>query len=148
MIVYTKQRTGDFMRDFLNRIFEFMRDRYGHDQLNTALLVFTALVYFINLFARTSWLFILAVIPLILYIYRAMSRNINRRLYENRIFLEIWGKVTAFFKRQYMKIKDFKTHRYVRCPYCKAHLRLKKRTGIHTIHCPKCNSDFKKNILF
>lgn len=136
------------MRNFINKLLEFMRDRYGHDQLNTFLLILTGLIYFINLFTRTSWLFIVAIIPLIIYIFRAMSKNVTKRLYENRIFLNIWGSVSSWFKRQYLKIRDFRTHRYIKCPYCKSNLRLKKRTGTHTVHCPKCNTDFKKTILF
>ena len=61
---------------------------------------------------------------------------------------EALAAVADFFKRQYLKIRDFKTHRYVRCPFCKAQLRLKKRTGVQQIHCPRCGEDFKKNILF
>ena len=81
-------------------------------------------------------------------IFRALSKNINKRLYENRRFTDIFSAVSDFFKRQYMRIRDIKTHRYVRCPYCKAQLRLKKRTGVQQIHCPRCGGDFKKNILF
>ena len=83
-----------------------------------------------------------------LAVFRALSTNINKRLYENNRYLSICTAVSDFFKRQYMKVRDFKTHRYVRCPFCKAQLRLKKRTGVQQIHCPRCGEDFKKNILF
>lgn len=136
------------MQNFLYKISQFMKDRYGHDKLGTFILIITGILYFINLFARSYWLFVIALIPLIIYIYRALSKNITKRLYENRKYLEILSIVKSFFKRQYLKIRDFNTHRYVKCPNCKAQLRLKKRTGVQSIHCPRCNSDFKKNILF
>ena len=135
-------------RNFMYKIAQFMQGRYGNDKLNTFLLVITAILYVINLFVRTPWFFIVMMIPVGLYIYRALSKNINKRLYENRIYENIYNTVVNFFKRQYFKIRDFKTHRYVKCPYCKSQLRLKKRTGNQTIHCPRCNEDFKKNILF
>ena len=135
-------------RNFMYKIAQFMQGRYGTDKLNTFLLVITAILYVINLFVRTPWFFIVMMIPVGLYIYRALSKNINKRLYENRIYENIYNTVVNFFKRQYFKIRDFKTHRYVKCPYCKSQLRLKKRTGNQTIHCPRCNEDFKKNILF
>ena len=125
-----------------------MRGRYGNDKLNTFILIVTAIIYLINLFVRSAWLFIVMMIPVALYIFRALSKNINKRLLENRRFCNIYDAVAAFFKRQYLKLRDFKTHRYVKCPYCKANLRLKKRTGNQKIHCPRCNEDFKKNILF
>ncbi len=102
----------------------------------------------INLFVRNPILVIIVLLLGALAIFRALSTNITKRLYENNRFLSVYNVVTGFFKRQFMKIRDFKTHRYVTCPYCKAQLRLKKRTGIQQIHCPKCGKDFKKNILF
>lgn len=136
------------MREFLQKISKFMEGRYGHDKLGTFLLIITAIMYLILLFTKVSWLFVLMIIPLLLYAFRALSKNINKRLYENRMFLRILHMVTAFFKNQWMKIRDFRTHRYVRCPYCKSQLRLKKRTGKHVIHCPRCNEDFTKTIIF
>jgi uncharacterized C2H2 Zn-finger protein len=127
---------------------EFMQDRYGNDKLNNCLLVIAALLYIINLFARSSIMIVIIILLMVLVISRALSKNINKRLYENRRFTDIFGGVGDFFKRQYMRVRDIKTHRYIRCPYCKAQLRLKKRTGVQQIHCPRCGQDFKKNILF
>ncbi len=135
-------------RNFMYKISAFMQGRYGNDKLNTFLLIVTAIIYVVNLFVRSSWLFVVMMVPVALYIFRALSKNINKRLYENRIYENIYTTVSTFFKRQSLKIRDFKTHRYVKCPYCKSQLRLKKRTGTQTIHCPRCNEDFKKNILF
>lgn len=135
-------------RNFMYKVAQFMQGRYGNDKLNTFLLIITAILYVINLFVRTPWLFVVMMVPVALYIFRALSKNINKRLYENRIYENAYNTVSNFFKRQYFKIRDFKTHRYVKCPYCKSQLRLKKRTGNQTIHCPRCNEDFKKNILF
>ncbi len=136
------------MRNFFGRLAEFMQDRYGSDKLNNFILAVTAVLYLINLFARSSIMIVIIMLLLGVAIFRALSKNINKRLYENRRFMDIFGGAGDFIKRQYMKIRDFKTHRYLRCPYCKAQLRLKKRTGMQQIHCPRCGEDFKKNILF
>ena len=135
-------------RNFLQKIATFMQGRYGNDKLNTLLLINTAIIYIIYCFVRSPWLFVVSMIPFGLYIFRALSKNINKRVYENQKYMKIYNVVATFFKRQYLKIRDFKTHRYVKCPYCKSQLRLKKRTGNQKIHCPRCNEDFKKNILF
>lgn len=135
------------VRKFLYKLVVFMQGRYGNDKLNMFLLFLAGVVYVINLFVRSSWLFIVMMLPVILYTVRALSKNINKRVYENNKFNSIFSAVSNFFKRQYYKLRDFKTHRYVKCPYCKSHLRLKKRTGHQTIHCPRCNEDFKKNII-
>lgn len=135
-------------RNFLQKIAAFMQGRYGNDKLNTLLLIITGIIYIIYCFVRSPWLFVVCMIPFGLYIFRALSKNINKRVYENQKYLKIYNVVATFFKRQYLKIRDFKTHRYVKCPYCKSQLRLKKRTGNQKIHCPRCNEDFRKNILF
>ncbi len=136
------------MSNFFRKIAEFMQDRYGNDKLNTFLLTVAAILYIINIFARSSIMIVIIMLLIFWAVFRALSKNITKRLYENRRFTDIFGAVADFFKRQYLKIRDFKTHRYVRCPFCKAQLRLKKRTGVQQIHCPRCGEDFKKNILF
>ena len=125
-----------------------MQGRYGHDKLNTFIWIVAALLYLINLFVRTPILMIAILLVGALAVYRSLSKNITKRLYENNRFVSIYTAAADFFKRQFMKVRDFKTHRYLRCPHCKAQLRLKKRTGVQKIHCPKCGTDFKKNILF
>lgn len=136
------------VRSFFGKIAAFMQGRYGNDKLNNCILALAAILYVINLFARSSIMIVIIMLLVVIVISRALSKNITKRLYENRRFTDIFGGVGDFFKRQYMKVRDFKTHRYIRCPFCKAQLRLKKRTGIQQIHCPRCGEDFKKNILF
>lgn len=130
------------------KLASFMQGRYGNDKLNIFLLVLTAILYVVNLFTQSTITFLIMLIPIGFYIFRSMSKNINKRLYENNQFIKAYTVVLNFFKRQWFKLRDFKTHRYVKCPYCKSQLRLKKRTGTQNIHCPRCNEDFKKNILF
>ena len=134
---------------------DFMRGRYGHDKLNTFIWIIVGTLYLINFilsmirpFGAHLVLVIFILLLSALAIFRSLSTNITKRMYENNRFISIYTAVWDFFKRQFMKIRDFKTHRYVRCPYCKAQLRLKKRTGKQEIHCPRCDKDFKKNILF
>lgn len=138
------------VRNFMIKLAAFMQDRYGMDQLNTFILVIAGILYILNLSPRirNSILIMVILLLVLLAVLRALSKNINKRMYENRRFTDIWRAITGFFKRRYMRLRDFRTHRYVRCPYCKAQLRLKKRTGTQRIHCPKCEQDFKKNILF
>ena len=148
LIYYIFESVGDNVRNFLMKAAEFMRGRYGNDKLNTLILILAGILYLINLFVRSPIMVVVILLLIGLAVFRALSTNINKRLYENNRYLSICTAVSDFFKRQYMKVRDFKTHRYISCPYCKAQLRLKKRTGVQHIHCPKCGQDFKKNILF
>ncbi len=147
MVIYKLNRVID-MRNIFSRMAQFMQGRYGNDKLNNFILAVAGILYLINLFARSSIMIVIILLLAGLTVFRALSTNINKRVYENHRFTELFTSVKDFFKRQYLKVRDFKTHRYIRCPYCKAQLRLKKRTGVQQIHCPRCGQDFKKNILF
>ncbi len=136
------------MKNFLYKIARFMDGRYGHDKLNTALLILWLVFELLWTFTRFWVLGIIVILLIALIVYRSFSKNIQRRMYENRQYL----RFVAFVKRKFILLKkmwkDRKTHRYIKCPYCKAQLRVKKIKGEHKVHCPKCNEDFKKKIIF
>ena len=80
------------------------------------------------------------------FIFRLLSKNITGRLHENRIFEKAFNPVKNFFVLSFKKIRDRKNYRYVKCPGCKAQLRVKNIKGVHTVRCPKCSNEFKKKI--
>ncbi len=135
------------MKDFILKIAKFMEGRYGIDQLNKALFVLWFILETIWIFTRFWLIGLLVLIVLFLITYRSLSKNIQMRMYENRKFLDLTKRFTAFTDLFSKKWKDRKTHRYIKCPYCKAQLRVKKLRGTHTVHCPKCGEDFKKRII-
>lgn len=135
------------MRNFLYKIAQFMDGRYGHDKLNTALFIFWAVLQIIWMFTRFWVVGILDLLVIALIIYRSMSKNIQKRMYENRKFLSFTDKAKKKFELLKKMWKDRKTHRYIKCPYCKAQLRVKNEKGSHQVHCPKCNEYFSKKIL-
>lgn len=135
------------MRDFLFKLAKFMDGRYGNDKLNTALLVLWVIMELIWTISR-SWLIgILVILLIILIFYRSFSKNIQKRMYENRQFLKAFNFIFKKINLIKKMWNDRKTHRYIKCPYCKAQLRVKKMHGTHKVHCPRCGEDFKKNII-
>ncbi len=155
------------MYNFFSKIANFMQGRYGNDKLNMALGVVWLIISIINnVFIRNFWvgliINLILTLLLILIIFRTLSRNISKRTYENETFLYYYNrtkpfrdkikpffqKVGAWFKLQSRKFKDRKTHRYIKCPYCKATIRVPFRKGKHSVNCPRCTVDFKTNIRF
>lgn len=136
------------MRNLMYKFSMFMQGRYGYDQLNLALIVVALVVDIIFGFFKYPWslLQLLSFGLICLAIYRALSRDIYKRSEENRKFLPIFNKITGWFKLTYKKFRDGKTHRYYKCPACKASLRVKYVKGTHTIKCPKCGNQFKKKL--
>lgn len=151
------------MNNFFNKLAGFMYGRYGNDNLNIALGVLWLIINVINtVFIRSFWLQMITNLIVVLIIFRTLSKNIDKRSRENQTFLYYYNrvkpavakikpffkKVGAWFSLQSRKIKDRKTHRYIKCPYCKATIRVPFRKGKHSVNCPRCTVDFKTNIRF
>ena len=127
-----------------------MQGRYGSDELNITLLVLSVIITIVSRFIfNFPARIIMSVVStglLALVIFRFLSTNIYKRSAENRKFKPVFTSVTGWFKLTYKKLRDGRTHRYYKCPECKAQLRVKNVKGTHTIRCPKCGNKFEKTI--
>lgn len=136
---------------FMAKLQRFMYGRNGMDSFSFFLIISALVVSTANMFVWHYWvslgLYIFQLLILIYAFFRILSKNTYRRQRENAGYLKIWNAVKNFFKLQKNKIRDIKTHRYRKCKYCKATLRLKRRRGKHTVRCPKCRGEFKVNII-
>jgi hypothetical protein len=136
------------MNNFWYRLMRFMYGRYGMDKLNYAILAVGIAFSFVNIFVRSPVFSILSWIALLLMLLRAFSRNIIKRRKENEWFLKIWNFIKPKVSLAIRRVKEAKTHRYRKCPHCKAMLRLPRRKGKHTVDCPRCHREFKICILW
>jgi hypothetical protein len=129
---------------FKERLIRFMYGRNGTDALNRFLIwVYLILILAGYLFKPIHFLAILVAVWMF---FRIFSKNLYKRQAENQKYLKIAGKFTGFFKLQKNKFRDRKTHRYRKCPYCRATVRLPNKKGKHTVCCPKCKCDFNVKI--
>lgn len=114
-----------------------MYGRYGVDRLTTVLLGITCGITLIGTIANNGIVLAISYIPLIIGIYRTLSKDIQKRSNENRKMLNWWNKVRA-------KWKGSKTHCYYKCPNCRQSIRVPKGKGNIIITCPKCRKEFNK----
>ncbi len=127
----------------------FMMGRYGNDHLNMALMIASlALGILSMMFAGVvdAIFALLQFIFLCFWLFRAFSRNFQKRQRENMSFLRVWTKVKNKFSAVsgfVNRLKD-REHRYFKCPDCKSRLRVPKGRGNITITCPKCKTKFDK----
>lgn len=136
-----------FLAEMRQKYNKLMTGRYGiFDTLNRDMIVLWILIGFVNMFIRSGVLRIAALILPVLVICRMLSTNTVKRGIENRKYIEQRNKIAEFFKVQYRRIKEFKTHRYYKCKNCSAYLRVPRKIGEHTISCPKCGKEFKVKI--
>lgn len=136
------------MGHFRERLIRFMYGRYGVDQLYHALAAICFVLLIVNSFVHSVVLSITMWVLLLLMVFRAFSKNIYRRRKENEMFMMVWNQVKKKTLFSIRRIKEIRSHRYHRCPHCKAMLRLPYKRGKHTVQCPKCSNDFKIHIIF
>ena len=142
------------MGNFRMWLANFMRGRYGNDDLNKFLIAVTLVLIIFDLFVRWRWIDILTVL-LLIYIYsRMFSRSINRRYAENQKFLAFaskfrrgkgasFGNAGGGFSAGFGGDKD---NKILRCPACGQRLRVPKGAGTIMIKCPNCNTQFQKKV--
>lgn len=128
--------------------------RYGMDELSRFMLIISAILFVLNIFVRVRFLWVVAVILLILVYSRAFSRFYDKRRAENMKFLEMKnnfgrrkpgaGAAGGGFSRPGSAKNDGK--RVLICPYCKEKLRVPVGAGTIKINCPHCHQQFEETV--
>ncbi len=156
------------MNNFKYKLAQFMTGRNGPDELYYAMLIFTIILDIGDIFIRNRIYTLFITIVVVLTFFRFFSKNIYARQKENQKFLELIDKIknkdfnfkkdpydatpkkkTAFQKKAKglkIRFRDRKTHVFKTCPQCGITIRLPKKSGEHTVCCPKCGRDFKVKI--
>lgn len=135
-----------------NTVARFMNGRYGIDSLGWCLMILYGVFYIVGWFfpARSPALRIcggVSLLILVLFFWRALSRNPVRRQAENERYLRIRRAVQRWFGRQRDRIRYIRRYRFRQCPYCRARLRLPLRRGVRTVTCSRCGGRFKRLFL-
>lgn len=127
----------------MNWLRRFMSGRYGPDQLSMALLILSVVLSVVIRFTGVPLLSMISYIPLGLCFFRMFSKNINKRRMENYKFHMLIGPVYSWSKKMRIRLAESRTHRFFKCPSCRAELRLPKGKGNIIITCTKCRHEFK-----
>ena len=125
---------------WINRFQNFMRERYGIDELYIFLLFCYLLISIIHLFFTHWTLSALSFAIFIIMFYRVFSKNIVMRQKENEWYLSCKRKVMKPFQNLKQRYHDRDTYIYKKCHACKTTLRLPlpSERGIKHVRCPKC----------
>ena len=128
------------IRGFLSR---FMAGRYGNDQLNLALMVAYLALYLISILTHFTILYWVALVLVLVSLFRCFSRKIERRRAENTRYLQLIRPLQRSFKTFRTRVKD-RDHRYFKCPNCKQQMRVPRGKGRITVHCRTCGTTFEE----
>lgn len=129
------------MREKLQR---FMIGRYGVDAFGKFLLGTVVVLWVINLFANSRFLYSWALFLMIYAYFRMFSKNTTKRYQENVKYLQLKNKLVSRVKSEKSQLKERKTHHIYRCPTCRQKIRIPRGKGRICITCPKCKTEFTK----
>lgn len=121
---------------------DIIKNSYGIDELYKFLFGTSIILWLLNIFLNSSFIYYLYMILLVISVFRVFSKNYEKRQQENMKYIKIKNKVVNFIKFENMKIKDRNMYIYRKCPKCKSNIRLPKKKGKHTCMCPCCKNDF------
>lgn len=126
----------------MNRFRNFMIGRYGFDQFTRALVIFSLFLSVITTLLRMNGLVFIAYIPFFYALYRAFSRNIQRRSQENMAYMRFFSNMKNKLNHLKLWLVGTKTHKYYSCSKCKQTIRVPRGKGKIVITCPKCKTEF------
>lgn len=132
--------------NFIYKVAKFMYGRYGIDDLSKFLFKLFFIIFLFNILFRTYILLIIELLLILIIIMRIISKRINIRKKENKIYLRIRNIFLSPFKNIKRNYQD-KDHVYKKCRKCKKILKfpLPEKRGIKHAKCPNCH---KKLIIF
>lgn len=125
---------------------QFMMGRYGSDELNLVLVVFSAILLFLSRIKYMWFLYFISLLIFAFAIIRMYSRNIAQRHKEKMLYLKIKNKIMGFYRIKRDSWKYRKTHKYFRCKTCKASIRVPRGVGKIQVTCPKCKTKVIKKV--
>ncbi|MBR5090264.1 MAG: hypothetical protein IK093_12620 [Ruminiclostridium sp.] len=128
------------------KLYGFLSGRYGNDRLNSTIMVLCLVLMIANMFIGSYAFSVITLLLMAWVIFRTLSRDLYARQKENRVFLDLIGKIRGWINLNIRRFRDRKTHVYRTCPGCKKTLRLPKVKGDHTVCCPCCKHDFSCKI--
>lgn len=126
----------------LEKFSQFMRGRYGVDQLNRATQWVMLVSLVLGIFTKYRIFSIITLVCIFVIYYRMFSKDIRKRQLENQKYLKMTAPVRSKWKRVRRRWNDRKVYRYVTCSQCGQELRLPKGKGKIKVRCISCNHEF------
>jgi len=135
-----------WLQDLKYCLQRIMQGRYGFDELSQFISILGLILLMLSFFLRLYALYLIAFALLVWTWFRALSKNIYKRQAERSKYLNVKSKTMQKGRLCKNKWRDRKTHKYYKCPHCKAVVRITKpgKGRKISIHCPKCGNSFEK----
>ncbi len=145
------------MNDFRYRMAKFFSGRTGVDALGRAVTWLALILMLLTMITHSNICYLLAMACLLYSFWRMLSKNYQKRYYENAKFLEktagirrklsvLSAKLKAFYSKAKADYDQRKVYAIFKCPSCKQKLRAPKGRGKIQVTCSKCHTVFIKKV--
>ena len=131
-------------QNFLRKVASFMQGRYGNDQLSFCIIVVGLCFYIASMLTGLPLLNSIGLVLYVWALFRIFSKNKIKRADENRKFLALRSTVQKKYTQFVIRVRNRKVYKYIKCPKCKALLRLKRGTGKTVVTCARCKHEFNE----
>lgn len=133
------------------KIINFLRNIYGLDELNIAIMVCTFIIMIIDLilaygfkiYFLSSIFSIFNWILLIIFTFRFFSKEHFKRSRANQVYLDKSLPIRSHLKNIKLNLKD-RQNKYFVCKECHKNVRVPRHKGNIIITCPNCRNKFEK----
>ena len=130
---------GNFFNQLSWRFASWMQGRNGNDHLGFALTVLCLVLLVASSFSGLDVLWYIALVAIILAVWRMFSRNISKRRAENEAFLRLIDRPRKAVSVAVKRFRNRKTTMYFKCEGCKTVLSVPRGKGRIKVTCPKCH---------
>ncbi|MBR1623942.1 MAG: hypothetical protein IJ675_08565 [Pseudobutyrivibrio sp.] len=138
------------MNDFRYKMARFFSGRTGVDALGRTVTWLALILMLLTMITHSNVIYLIAMACLVYSIWRMLSKNYQKRYYENAKFLEktagIRRTFTSFFSKTKYNYQQRKIYAIFKCPNCKQKLRAPKGRGRIQVTCSKCHTQFIKKV--
>lgn len=125
-----------------DRFYDWMRGRYGADEMGNLAVSCSVILLLVNVFARTRWLGALALAFALYACWRISSKNIAARRAENRAFLTKIGPLAPWLHNPRAAFDEARAYKHLTCPSCHKKMRVPRGKGKLRVTCPSCKQKF------
>lgn len=125
------------------RIRKFFQNAHGMDRLSQHLYYVSIAFFVLSLFTKYSILRMLALLGLLVSLWRSLSQKHYKRTQENLVYSKHYNRVKARVKVFFLNIRYFRKYKYVVCKSCNQQLRVPKKQGEIIVTCPRCRNKFE-----
>lgn len=125
-----------------NRFYDWMRGRYGADELGNVAVGISVALLLVNVFAKTRWLGALALAFALYACWRISSKNIAARRAENHAFLSKIGPLAHWIHNPREAYAEMRAYKHLTCPSCHQKMRVPRGKGKMRVTCPSCKTKF------